>query len=49
MNLGISITFKDIKEALETSQTTLITYKTKQSHTYVLSNLKQGESDFNIV
>lgn len=49
-----NITFKDIKEALETSQTTLITYKTKQQHTYVLSNkalqdLKQRESDFNIV
>ena len=48
------ITFREIQEAMETSQITIITYKTKQSHIYILSkraiqDLKDRHSDFNIV
>lgn len=48
------ITLKEIQEAMETSQIPIITFKTKQSHTYVLSkkaiqDLKERQADFDIV
>lgn len=48
------ITLKEIQEAMETSQITIITFKTKQSHIYVLSkkaiqDLIERLADFDIV
>ena len=48
------ITLQEILEAMETSQITLITYKTKQSHIYILSkqairDLRKRQEDFETV
>ena len=49
-----NITLQEILEAMETSQITLISYKTKQSHIYILSkqairDLRQRQADFDVV